>query len=194
MAGQQRGIITTWKDEKGFGFITPERGDEDVFFHITDVAGRGVRPAERTVVYYTLTYDEKRRPRAVHVHLQHESLAPVAVALTVSCAFFLLLGGAMVRGLLPSWIGLAYIILSGITYLMYGDDKLRAGKGLRRTEEYTLHMLELWGGWPGALVAQWYFRHKNRKRSYQLTFWMMVGLNICLLAVGSVVYVALAAQ
>ncbi|WP_153605141.1 DUF1294 domain-containing protein, partial [Pseudomonas aeruginosa] len=40
-----------------------------------------------------------------------------------------------------------------------------------------LHLFELLGGWPGALVAQQVFRHKTRKLSFQLVFWGIVLLH-----------------
>ena len=58
-----------------------------------------------------------------------------------------------------------------------------------RTPETTLHLFELAGGWPGALLAQQAFRHKTRKPSYQVAFWLIVVLHqalwIDLLYVGS---------
>ncbi|WP_147463771.1 DUF1294 domain-containing protein, partial [Pseudomonas amygdali] len=30
------------------------------------------------------------------------------------------------------------------------------------------------GGWPGALLAQQVFRHKTRKVSFQIVFWLIV--------------------
>jgi len=30
-----KGKIVSWKDDKGFGFITPEGKSEQVFFHIS---------------------------------------------------------------------------------------------------------------------------------------------------------------
>lgn len=71
-----------------------------------------------------------------------------------------------------------YAIMSVLCYLSYFLDKRAAEKGLWRIPEKTLHSLELLGGWPGGLLAQRTLRHKNRKPSYQLVFWLIVGLHI----------------
>lgn len=83
--------------------------------------------------------------------------------------------------MLPPWRLLAYLLISAVTYFTYGNDKTRAVTGQRRVPERQLHVLELLGRWPGALVAQSSFRHKNRKPSYQVTHWTMVLLNLLLL-------------
>ncbi|MDP3638593.1 MAG: DUF1294 domain-containing protein, partial [Azonexus sp.] len=59
----------------------------------------------------------------------------------------------------------------------YALDKSAAQGGRWRTQESTLHLLALIGGWPGALIAQNRLRHKSRKTSFQLVFWMTVLLN-----------------
>lgn len=41
---RHQGKITTWKDDKGFGFITPNGGGEPVFLHVSSRAG-AQRPA-----------------------------------------------------------------------------------------------------------------------------------------------------
>lgn len=72
---------------------------------------------------------------------------------------------------------LAYLILiSLVTYFTYWNDKRRAQRGGSRTPEATLHLLEFLGGWPVAYIAQHKLRHKTIKRSYQMTFWAIVGL------------------
>ena len=43
-------------------------------------------------------------------------------------------------------------------------------------------MLELAGGWPGALLAQRLLRHKTAKASYRSAFWTMVVLHITIMA------------
>ena len=89
------------------------------------------------------------------------------------------LGGALsvfVRGLsgLPL---LAYGLASGLAFAVYGYDKRQAKAGEWRIPEKVLHTIELLGGWPGALLAQQVFRHKTRKLSYQLWFWLIVTLH-----------------
>lgn len=84
---------------------------------------------------------------------------------------------------------LIYLCASLLTFLLYWRDKHSALKQRWRTPETTLHLFELAGGWPGALLAQQAFRHKTRKPSYQVAFWLIVVLHqalwIDLLFVGS---------
>lgn len=68
--------------------------------------------------------------------------------------------------------------MSLITFVIYALDKRAARHGGRRTPEVTLHLLELLGGWPGALIAQRVLRHKNAKLSYQVVFCLIVALHV----------------
>lgn len=69
---------------------------------------------------------------------------------------------------------LAYTLMSLLTLAVYHHDKCAAIDGKWRIPEATLHLLEALGGWPGALLAQLVFRHKLKKRSFQLIFWSIV--------------------
>src|SRR5690606_4193100 len=75
------------------------------------------------------------------------------------------------------WVALAYPLVSLFSFGQYWLDKQSAQKGRWRTPENSLHIAELVGGWPGALVAQQVFRHKTRKASFQLVFWAIVALH-----------------
>lgn len=75
------------------------------------------------------------------------------------------------------WLLLAYPLLSAVSFLQYWADKNSAQSGRWRTPENTLHITELLGGWPGALLAQQVFRHKTRKLSFQAVFWLIVMLH-----------------
>jgi uncharacterized membrane protein YsdA (DUF1294 family) len=60
----------------------------------------------------------------------------------------------------------SYMIMSILTMILYGTDKANAATRKWRIPESYFHMLELMGGWPGALMAQNQFRHKTRLSTY----------------------------
>jgi uncharacterized membrane protein YsdA (DUF1294 family)/cold shock CspA family protein len=71
-----------------------------------------------------------------------------------------------------------YFLLSLSTFIAYAMDKIKAHRNEWRVSEKTLHCLELLGGWPGALIAQRVIRHKNKKTSFQVIFWVIVIIHI----------------
>ncbi|WP_254304017.1 DUF1294 domain-containing protein [Shewanella sp. VB17] len=71
--------------------------------------------------------------------------------------------------------------MSCITFIAYAIDKSSARKGEWRTSENTLQLLSFMGGWPGALLAQKWLRHKSQKHSFRLTLWMMILANCTIL-------------
>lgn len=75
------------------------------------------------------------------------------------------------------WPALAYLIVSLMTFALYVQDKNSAIQSKQRIPENSLHLAELLGGWPGALLAQQLLRHKTRKLSYQAMFWLIVGVH-----------------
>jgi uncharacterized membrane protein YsdA (DUF1294 family) len=77
-------------------------------------------------------------------------------------------------GLVPFWTPVWYTLVSLVTFATYATDKAQAGLAKRRVPERVLHVLEAIGGWPGALVAQRWFRHKTRKTRFQVIFWLIV--------------------
>lgn len=99
----------------------------------------------------------------------------------MSGAFLFCLFSAMyhsVLGIPLAFIAYLYIVLSLVTFIMYWIDKTAAIKQQWRVPEFTLHGLELGGGWFGGFVAQQLLRHKTIKFNYQLTFWSIVALHI----------------
>jgi len=95
-----------------------------------------------------------------------------------ACGFLVAVSAGVWAENLPLWTIAVYGTASVVTFLAYGWDKHRARSLKRRTRERTLHLLELAGGWPGALIAQRLLRHKNWKPTYQFVFWMIVALHI----------------
>ncbi|MES2604113.1 MAG: DUF1294 domain-containing protein [Pseudomonadota bacterium] len=80
-------------------------------------------------------------------------------------------------GYTPLFIPVIYVILGSVTLLVYAKDKWASQRGAWRVPENTLHLLALFGGWPGALAAQQLFRHKTVKGSFRLLFWITVVAN-----------------
>jgi uncharacterized membrane protein YsdA (DUF1294 family)/cold shock CspA family protein len=73
---------------------------------------------------------------------------------------------------------IVYFFLSLFTFIAYALDKIKAHRNEWRISEKTLHWLEFLGGWPGALIAQRVIRHKNKKASFQVIFWVIVIIHI----------------
>ncbi|PPC76122.1 DUF1294 domain-containing protein [Pokkaliibacter plantistimulans] len=99
-----------------------------------------------------------------------------------SAVFVWLFVGALLAlvasGRLPVWLALCYLLLSLATFMVYAWDKRAARRQAWRTQESTLHLLALLGGWPGALCAQRWLRHKSSKGSFQWVFWLTVVVNM----------------
>jgi CspA family cold shock protein len=63
------GTVKTWVDERGFGFIRPDDGGNDVFVHIKEFEAAGLgMPTEGDRVSYEVESDRRSgRPRAVRL-------------------------------------------------------------------------------------------------------------------------------
>lgn len=78
-------------------------------------------------------------------------------------------------GVSTAWMALiavlaVYAVMSIVTFGAYAVDKRAARRGGMRTRERTLHLLELFGGWPGALIAQRTLRHKTKDTRFRVIF------------------------
>ena len=67
-----QGRIADWKDDKGFGFVTPNGGGERAFVHIHAFTRRGRRPVDGDVITFEIGLDEHRRPRAAIVRFAND--------------------------------------------------------------------------------------------------------------------------
>ena len=77
----------------------------------------------------------------------------------------------------PRFLAGYFVCISAATFWLYWHDKRRAEGNGWRTPESTLHLAELFGGWPAAFLAQRTLRHKSAKSSYQATFWAIIALH-----------------
>jgi len=178
-----KGRISSWNDKKGYGFIDPIGGGKRVFIHIKAFGNRSRQPETGQVVAFALSTDKQGRPCAVQATLAGDRLPTKtkrsngALSVTSVAIFLLAVGVSVITSKIPPVILVVYLIASLITFIVYAVDKSAARTGAWRTQESTLHLLSLLGGWPGALVAQQKLRHKSKKHSFRVIFWVTVIVN-----------------
>lgn len=189
------GRISDWNDDKGYGFVVPHDGGARAFVHVKAFQSGSARPNVGDLISYRAVKDAKGRTNAVEVrfagqrieqrpaqttqpsllrHIPRTALGVTALLAVITLAAL---------GFVPAVVPLAQLLFSFFSYLAYWRDKDLAMAQQSRTPEKTLHLLDLLGGWPGALIAQRQFRHKTVKTSFQATFWITVLLNLAAVAV-----------
>jgi uncharacterized membrane protein YsdA (DUF1294 family)/cold shock CspA family protein len=202
-----KGTIVEWKDDRGFGFIEPSDGSAKVFCHVKafevrvrrPIAGDNityeiakgkdgrlsasrVRPVGLEEARYQANVSSKKSVPPAKVRPPRElSPASIVFALLVVIAFHVGVGVLVLDGRIPYLVIFVYLGMSSATLIAYLLDKSAAMNRRWRIKEEQLHLLELLGGWPGALFAQQAFRHKSRKGSYRIVFWICVVLNVSVL-------------
>lgn len=97
---------------------------------------------------------------------------------SVVVLFLMALGLLFMMQEIALWVLVSYLILSLLTFVLYGIDKRNAIKERWRISEKTLQVFALLGGWPGALLAQQAFRHKTQKRSFIFVLWLAIFINV----------------
>ncbi len=189
------GVLTTWNDERGFGFVTPAVGGPDVFVHISAFGQGQPRPMQGDEIGYELELSPEGKRRAGRATLLSAAAgrrAPVAapyVRLTPTkrasrlgyLAVVGFLGIAFVVALIrpiPFWVWVLYVGMSFVTFVAYALDKKAAEAEGWRLSEGSLLALGLACGWPGAVIAQQVVRHKTVKMSFQVVFWVTVVVNV----------------
>jgi uncharacterized membrane protein YsdA (DUF1294 family)/cold shock CspA family protein len=189
--GLRSGKLTQWKDERGFGFIQPVDGSQEVFLHISEVKDATRRPQENDTIYYHCVVDSDGKVRACNAFilgarnkstsLSNRANPSGSIASSFPIVEVVLLSLLPLIGAIHfTWITrnplplVLYPAMSLVTYALYADDKSRAKRKDWRTSEQTLQLCELAGGWLGGFIAQRILRHKSQKESYQATFWAIV--------------------
>jgi cold shock CspA family protein len=67
------GVLKTWKEDRGFGFISPDNGSRDVFIHISALGETIRRPIPGDIVHYQLVRDRNGKFRAINASIEDVS-------------------------------------------------------------------------------------------------------------------------
>ncbi|MEQ1545079.1 cold shock domain-containing protein [Methyloglobulus sp.] len=72
------GVLKTWKEDRGFGFITPDNAGRDVFIHISALGETDRRPVPGDIIHYQVARDKQGKFRAINasiagVNTQHSN-------------------------------------------------------------------------------------------------------------------------
>ena len=195
------------RDDRGFGWIETDGGGERLFVHISAFeprpsAEQRPKPGLRLEFAVGMEQGKKRAlkvawraaspaatapkgaQRSSRTAYRSEARAPQGwhassrFSYGVLLLWLILMLTAAVIWSVPRFIWLVYAGLSVLTFMAYWQDKWSAQKGQWRTPEKTLQTMALAGGWPGALLAQQWLRHKSSKTRFQQEFWLMVLINV----------------
>jgi uncharacterized membrane protein YsdA (DUF1294 family)/cold shock CspA family protein len=183
------GQLRSWNAERGFGFIEPAEGGQEIFLHASAVPTQ-LRPpkiGQRFTFEVELNREGKKRASNVGVERAHlkrrqprrDDPAPwsMASALAIPVFIAIYIAVALTRGV-SIWFAAAYGALSIVCLIAYASDKSAAMAGRWRSSEKSLLLLGLVGGWPGGLLAQQLLRHKSSKASFRSAFWATVVANV----------------
>lgn len=70
-----KGVLKTWKEDRGFGFVKPDDGGKDIFIHISALKGVSRRPITGDVIYYQITKDNRGKYKAINAQIEGVSIA-----------------------------------------------------------------------------------------------------------------------
>jgi len=164
----------------------PHDGGDRAFVHVRAFERAGRRPVIGDLVSYEAQRDAKGRTNAARVRFAGQRATPAAQASrsggfrlphkALAFATFAALAFVGWWGKLPILAGY-YGLMSIVSFLLYRGDKHSARNGEWRSPENVLHAADVFGGWPGGLLAQGFLRHKSSKASFQIAFWFTVAVN-----------------
>lgn len=184
-----KGKLNSWNDDRGFGFIHPIQGGEEIFVHIKAFSVKSHRPQVNELLWFEIELGPEAKKRAKNVEFVRQTAGRSKIQVRPSTEHgtgtLVAIPGFVVLYVIvaivwqpPLVLAATYVGVSVITYFAYAKDKAAAQRNGWRTAEVTLHLLAFAGGWPGALLAQHFLRHKSKKFEFRACFWTTVILNV----------------
>ena len=184
------GFIKSWHDKNGFGFIQIDGQREVIFFHITAFAYEHFRPQLGQRVVCLVQWNERKKAwNATRVLLEehqnslhregvydfdnvYEGVFGIILFSTLILSYYVILSWVL-------WpLALSSIIISGAAFHLYRKDKWNAlSRKKFRIPEGDLFLVSMLGGWPGAIIARHFYRHKISKSRFTIFFWACMVIN-----------------
>lgn len=184
------GTIIKWDAERAFGVVQTTQPPLEIFFHIKNLVAHDIPPTLGETVTVQAKYDsDKKRWRASQVSspkrnqiAQQQQQQDTALfrpmrdkllwAIPIALIWFVILWFQAAK------LAQSYLLISLLAFALYAWDKRCALNNGSRIPENSLHAMSLLGGWAGALVARYVFRHKTQKQPFVGIFWATVVLNV----------------
>lgn len=190
-----KGKVTSWNEQKAYGFIEPVNGGKDIFLHKSALVNKQRIPKVNDIITFTVIEDKNGRNCCHEATFSGEKTGNNIMVshnngfnrqrkflLCFGFLFMLLVGIAIWDVELPPSFYYLYLSLNALTFIFYALDKYKAKHDKRRIKESTLHCLSLFGGWPLAVLAQEFLKHKTKKKTFRIAFWLTVLINITVLS------------
>ena len=77
----EKGKLIKWIEEKGFGFIKPDNGSNEIFIHMSALKGMSRKPIVGDVINYQISIDDNGKTRAINASIEGVShlltIAPI---------------------------------------------------------------------------------------------------------------------
>jgi len=192
------GRLKSWNTDRGFGFIEPDGGGQEVFVHISAVPTRLRPPQLGQALTFEVELNREGKKRAANLGVgeppravrrpRRDAPAPWSLGSALAIpAFIAIYAVVAVKYRVSPWFALTYVALSVVSLMAYAFDKSAAVAGRWRSSEQSLLALGLFGGWPGGIVAQQLLRHKSSKASFRQAFWGTVLFNVAAFVVYHVI-------
>ncbi|NOH71983.1 DUF1294 domain-containing protein [Vibrio pectenicida] len=170
---KMRGTISEWYDNEGYGYIAVENQQARVKFHLNDLQTFGRIPRVSERVQFKLREDTREGLKAVQIEKQMMFKFTFAIAIWFSTTLI----ASMFLLSYPPLLFFTYVALSAIAYLVYALDKHALRSGTWRVPSIFLFALNLFGGWPGALLAQSFLNYRHIGLIFNSFFWATLLAN-----------------
>lgn len=196
-----KGEITYWNEKKGYGFISVDDFEKNIYFHINSYAYKNRRPQKGDKVALFLSGEKTEKKEkdenssfsaARVVARENQNLlyssdycdipsksSWLEIGFYFSAAFFyfgiLFFFSPIVASIS---LGLSLISFWGIYY-----DKIASITRQYRIPNATIYLAAILGAWPGILIARTVYKHKIKVQRFVVFFSASITINFFLVFV-----------